>query len=47
MAIMNNANIYIREGKISEARNQLALINENSPLFNTSKIIKHYTIKGR
>ena len=47
MAIMNNANIYIREGKISEAKNQLALINENSPLFNTSKIIKHYTIKGR
>lgn len=47
MAIMNNANIFIKEGKVSEARNQLALIDENSPVYNISKIMKHYTIKGK
>jgi len=47
MAIMNNANLLIKQGKISEAKNQLALIDENSPLFNISKILKHYTIKGK
>ncbi len=47
MAIINNANILIQKGKISEAKNQLALIDENSPVYNISKIIKHYTIKGK
>jgi hypothetical protein len=47
MAIMNNANILIKQGKISEAKNQLALIDENSPVYNISKLIKHYTIKGK
>ncbi len=47
MAIINNANILIKKGKISEAKNQLALIDENSPVYNISKIIKHYTIKGK
>ena len=47
MAIVNNANLLIKQGKMVEARNQLALIDEKSPLYNISKIIKHYTIKGK
>ncbi len=47
MAIVNNTNLLIKRGKMIEARNQLALIDEKSPLYNISKIIKHYTIKGK
>ncbi len=47
MAIVNNANLLIKRGKMSEAREQLSLIDEKSPLYNISKIIKHYTIKGK
>ncbi len=47
MAIVNSANLLIKQGKMVEARNQLALIDEKSPLYNISKIIKHYTIKGK
>jgi hypothetical protein len=47
MATINNANILIKDGKMSQARNQLALIDEKSPVYNISKIIKHYTIKGK
>ncbi|MCK4442854.1 MAG: hypothetical protein KAU90_12675 [Sulfurovaceae bacterium] len=46
-ALVNNAYIYIKEGKMEEAKNQLALIDEKSPVYNISKIIKHYTIKGK
>ncbi|HHD80717.1 MAG TPA: hypothetical protein ENK99_03820 [Campylobacterales bacterium] len=46
-ALVNNAYIYIKDGKMEEAKNQLALIDEKSPVYNISKIIKHYTIKGK
>ena len=32
---------------MEEAKNQLALIDEKSPVYNISEIIKHYTIKGK
>jgi hypothetical protein len=46
-ALVDNAVIYIKEGNMNEARNQLALIDEKSPVYNISKIINHYTIKGK
>ena len=46
-ALVDNASIYIKDGKMEEAKNQLALIDEKSPVYNISKIIKHYTIKGK
>ncbi|NOZ91399.1 MAG: hypothetical protein GXO60_08965 [Epsilonproteobacteria bacterium] len=46
-ALVNNAVIYIRDGNMNEARNQLSLIDEKSPVYNISKIINHYTIKGK
>lgn len=46
-ALVNNASIYIKNGKMDKAKEQLALIDEKSPVYNISKIIKHYTIKGK
>jgi len=47
VAMLNNANLLIKKGKISEAGNELSQIEESSPLYNISKIMKHYTIKGK
>jgi hypothetical protein len=46
-ALVNNASLLIKEGKIEEAKDELTLIGEDSPVFNISKMIKHYTIKGQ
>ena len=46
-AIVNNASLLIREGKIEEAKNELDSISEESPAYNISQMIKHYTIKGK
>jgi len=46
-ALVDSAAIYIKDGKMEEAKNKLALIDEKSPVYNISKIIKHYTIKGK
>ena len=47
IAIMNNAYLFIKNGKMSEAKSELDLINEQSAVYNISTIIKHYTIKGK
>jgi len=47
MAVVDNASRLIKEGKISEAHNELELIEESSPVYNISKMIQHYTIKGK
>jgi hypothetical protein len=47
VALLNNAHLLIKEGKISEANDELSSIEESSPLYNISKIMKHYTIKGK
>ena len=47
IALVNNANLLIKEGKMSEAKEQLAMIDEQSPVHNIATIIKHYTIKGQ
>lgn len=47
ISIINNAHILIKDGKMDEARDQLDLIDEQSPAYNISTIIKHYTIKGK
>ncbi len=47
VALVNNAYLLIKEGKMKEAKEQLDMINEESPVFNIAKIIKHYTIKGQ
>ena len=46
-ALVNNASLLIKEGKIADAKNELDLIDEESPVYNISKMIKHYTIKGQ
>ena len=46
-ALINNASLLIKEGKIADAKNELDLIDEESPVYNISKMIKHYTIKGQ
>ena len=46
-ALVDNASLLIKEGKISDAKNELDLIDEESPVYNISKMIKHYTIKGQ
>jgi len=46
-ALVDNAYLYIKDKQLEEAKNQLALIDENSPVYNISRIIKHYTIKGK
>ena len=47
ISIMNNAYLLIKDGKMSEAKSELDLINEQSAVYNISTIIKHYTIKGK
>ena len=47
MATINNAYLLIKNGKMAEAKVQLSLIDEKSPLYNISQIIRHYTIKGK
>ena len=44
---VRNASLLIKEGKIEEAKNELDFIGEDSPVYNISKMIKHYTIKGK
>jgi hypothetical protein len=46
VAKIHNASLLIQEGKVSEAQNELELIGEESPVYNISKMIKHYGIKG-
>ena len=46
-AVIHNASLFINEGKIADAKNELELIDEESPVYNISKMIKHYTIKGQ
>ena len=47
VASLNNAHLLIKDGKISEANDELSSIEEKSPLYNISKIMKHYVIKGQ
>ncbi len=47
VAKVYNASLEIKAGKISEAKDELELIGEESPAYNISKMIKHYTIKGK
>ena len=47
IAILNNANLLIKNGKMDDAKNELDLIDEQSAVYNISTIIKHYTIKGK
>ena len=47
IASINNARLLILEGKIKEAKAQLATIEENSPVYSIAQVIKHYTIKGK
>lgn len=46
-ALVHNASLLIKEGKIDDAKNELDLISEDSSVYNISKMIKHYTIKGK
>ena len=47
VAKVYNASLDIKAGKISEAKDKLELIGEESPAYSISKMIKHYTIKGK
>ena len=47
IASINNARVLILEGKIEEAKTQLAKIEESSPVYSMAQVIKHYTIKGK
>jgi hypothetical protein len=47
VALVNNAYLLIKEGKVSEAKEELDGIDENSPVYNISHMIKHYTVKGK
>ena len=47
VAVVNNAHLLIKQGKVSEANDELSAIEEKSPLYNISKIMKHYVIKGQ
>ena len=42
-----NASLLIKAGKTTEAKEELELISEESPVYNISKMIKHYSIKGQ
>jgi len=44
---VNNAYLLIKEGKITQAKEELELISEDSPVHNIAQMIKHYTIKGQ
>ena len=47
MALVNSAYLLIKDSKVAEAKGQLELISEESPVYNISKIMKHYSIKGK
>ena len=47
VAKVYNTALNIKAGKVSEAKDELELIGEESPAYNISKMIKHYTIKGQ
>ena len=47
LAKVHNAALLIKEGKNTEAKEELELISEESPVYNISKMIKHYSIKGQ
>ena len=47
VAHIDNAYLLIKDGKVSEAKEELDSIPEESPVYNISKMIKHYTIKGQ
>lgn len=46
-AHINNAKLLIKEGKIDDAKDELDSISEESPVYDISKMVKHYTIKGK
>ena len=46
IAKVHNAALLIKEGKTTEAKEELELIPEDSPMHNISQMIKHYSIKG-
>lgn len=46
LAKVYNASLLIKEGKTEEAKEELELISEESPIYKFSKMIKHFTIKG-
>jgi len=46
IAKIHNATLFIKEGKTTQAKEELELISEESPVYNISKMIKHYNIKG-
>jgi hypothetical protein len=41
-----NASLFIKEGKTTEAHEELELIPQESPMHDISKMIQHYGIKG-
>jgi len=47
IANINNARLLILDGKIEEAKTQLATIKESSPVYSIAQVIRHYTIKGK
>jgi len=47
IAKVHNAALLIKEGKTTEAKEELELISEDSPAYTVSKMIKHYSIKGQ
>ena len=46
IAKVHNAALLIKEGKTTEAKEELELISEDSPIYNISQMIRHYNIKG-
>jgi hypothetical protein len=47
VARVDNAYLLIKDGKVSEAKEELDAISEDSPVYSISKMIKHYSIKGQ
>ncbi len=47
IAKVYNAGLLITKGEITQAKEELELISEESPVYNISKMIKHYGIKGQ
>jgi len=46
MALLYDATLFIHQGKIADASDTLAQIEESSPVYKVAQIIQHYTIKG-
>jgi len=47
VAHVDNAYLLIKDGKVSEAKEELDAIAEESPVYSISRMIQHYTIKGQ